>query len=123
MIEEFPWIAPVLSWIIVLVLLALVVLAAFTTKRATHNDYLATLIGSLMLAIAGTTTAMLTVIPRGAVPLDIIGMELAILRGVASVLYLGVLMHMLGLSPAIGRRIDCLFDRMMPNHRIHKDCP
>ena len=113
MITDFPWVAPALSWVIVIVLLSLVMVAAFTTRRVTHNDYLSTLIASLMLAFAGTTTAMLTIFPRGTFDMDVIGLWLAALRGVASILYLAVLLHMLNVAPRIVRKVDEAFDTFM----------
>ena len=120
MIESVPWLAPVLSWVIAITLLAMVMVVAWRRETVAYQEVIAILVGSLMLALAGMTTALLSVFPRGTFDLELVGIELATLRGFASAIYLGVFMHMTDAWPSMVRFVDRLVDRIPVLHRQHK---
>lgn len=91
MILEAPWIAPALAWGVVLMLLSLIVVAAITRDGAGPFDYIATLLGSLAIGIAGALGAVQIYVS----PDDLLAGPIATLNGIAIAIYLGVLLHIM----------------------------
>ena len=112
MIMTAPWLAPFLSWVIALTLLCMVLIVVYRRESVGYQEVLAILLGSLALALAGATTAMLSLFPSGTFDLEIVGIELATLRGLASAMFLGVLLHMTNPMPHLIKRVDNLFKRL-----------
>jgi hypothetical protein len=96
MIEEAPWLGPLIAWGVVITLLLLIVVAAITRDGARPSDYIATLIGSLFVAAAGAIAALHPTLLYDTLTLDELGLTVATLRGIGMAIYIGVLMRISG---------------------------
>lgn len=99
-----PTLATVLAWAAVLVILALLFVVVLRDRDVSKTELVVTLLGTLAIAMAGATTALLSTIPIGSVDVEAVRFLLIVMRGIATALFLGLLLRRLGWTPPGLRR-------------------
>lgn len=93
-----------LAWSAVLVLMVLILVSITRNRQVSQAELVIILVASLSVAAAGALTATVSLIVFAPGELDWLGWALVILRGIATALYLGVLLSRLGWELPILRR-------------------
>ena len=100
------FVATVLAWSLVFIIVALLVLVVAKRRRApTINEFLTALLGAFVISISGAMTAALTLFPNGTFDLELFRYLFLIgPRATGTVLFLGLLLARVGWEPPVFRR-------------------